>query len=153
MISNNVIQVQNALISLIQNSGLNIAETGKTAYSETDAYQYCGVVLLGREEKIIANKGRQSTMKFGIAVTCRSTVSLSDAYSQRDNLVDNGSGTGVEPLLRTLTYNQLGGLITTAEIKACSYIDSVGLNPKSSSAGSWTASAGIELEVITTISP
>jgi hypothetical protein len=148
-VSNNTLEVKASLVELLSiQLASSFLEFGTTVYSENDAYPYLGVVLLNREEKVNTTKTRLSTIKFGIAILVRSTISLSDAYLQRDLLVDDGNGGGVEPLLRQTIAGWIGTTqIATAEIKNVSYIDSVGLEPKSSSAGPWTCAAGVEYMV------
>ncbi len=131
------VQIKQALISLLTTnlgpSGMlsTVKAVGATSYSEVGVYPYVGVDIIKTTEKFVANHRVRITLDIGISISCRSTTLLIDAYNQRDSILDDGIGNGIQPILRQQMYLFLNGLIQKCEITDTIYLSNVSENKSS----------------------
>lgn len=95
----------------------SVAAIGETTFNETGLYPYLSVEWIHTKEDFVAVRKVRITCTFGISISCRSTTLLVDAKRQRDRLIDDGQGGGLQPILRNImTTTFLGGLIEMSHI-------------------------------------
>ena len=105
-----VLTIQNAIIAKVTAEAVDggklasVALIGKTAYPGMilASYPYVGVEIGHREEDPGANNEMKSTIQYLCSVYVHSDVSLDDAYAQREALLDDGNGNGLENVLRSI---------------------------------------------------
>jgi hypothetical protein len=98
----------------------SVRSIGTTTFPEANVYPYVGVELVHRKEEIWGSLHKKSILTFAISISVRTTAdtsTLADAVSQRDLIIDDGSGNGIEPILRSFNLD-VGGALNGTSIKA-----------------------------------
>lgn len=102
-----------------------VLSIGPTSFPESGVYPYCGLDIIQMNEAFVANHKIRLTIDFGISISVKTNTLLQDAYTIRDSIIDDGEGNGVQPILRSLMYTLLDGLIEKCEIGKTIFINNV----------------------------
>ena len=123
---------------------------GPTAFPESGVYPYVGVELIKSTEEFVANHKIRANFTFAISISVKSTTLLQDAYTARDAIIDDGTGNGVQPLLRSAMYGLFAGLVEKSEIGSTILLSNVE-GDKSGALTNFFADAVIMLETYQTL--
>lgn len=153
-----VLIIQNKILEKIEAAAVpggklaSVQLIGKTAYPGllSMAYPYVGLEIGHRLEEPTTQNEMSSVIQFMVSIFVHSDVSLDDAYNQREMLLDDGNGNGLENVLRSIVpQTDLGAW--QSYIKEIRYESSLADGRKQNGT-EWLAMAVIRFEVRAAIS-